>query len=191
MGFGRRSADLGPRNGGRALARRARELADEGKERRAMVRATTAYDLLTQDCPTPQPFATADAFVDCAAAFTAFGDHAMAFRCLIGAIGEVGRVREDEPENGLAHARFGMLGWAAYTSGVAGGSEPSRLVDILEFTVTALTTGLELGFADPATVVEALTALADRYEETGRFDAAGTTRHTAATMAELGRSRRP
>ncbi|WP_331766161.1 hypothetical protein [Embleya sp. NBC_00896] len=186
MRFPRRSTELGPRSGGRAIARRARELADAGKERSALVRAFTAYELLSEDCPTPTPFATADAFVDCSSAFTTFGNHGMAFRCLTGAIEEVGRVREDEPENGLAHARFGVLGYAAYTSGLAGGLAPAALVDVLEFTVKALTTGLELGFAEPETLVEAVKALADSYEETGRLGDAAAVRRVAEGMAELG-----
>lgn len=150
-----------------------------------MVSAHTAYDLLTEDFPTRDPFATADAFVDCASAFTTFGNHGMAFRCVVGAMAEVGRVRDDEPENGLAQARFGTLGYAAYTSGVAGGLAASELVDLLEVTVRALTTGSKLGFADPDTLIEAAKALADRYEENGRPADAAAIRGVAEGMAEL------
>ncbi|MYS84966.1 hypothetical protein [Embleya scabrispora] len=184
MRIGRRPADLGPRNGGRALARRARELAAEGKERRASVRAFTAYELLTEDLPTRDAFATADAFEDCAAAFTTLGNHGMAFRCLSSAIEVMGRLREAEPENGLAHVRFGVLGFAAYTSAVAGGREPAALVDVLEFTVRALTTGPEPGRAEPDTLIEAAKALADRYDEGNRPDEAAAVRRVAEGMAE-------
>ncbi|MFF7245774.1 hypothetical protein ACFZBU_17910 [Embleya sp. NPDC008237] len=184
MRFGRRAGDLGPRNGGRALARQARELAVQGKERRALVRASTAYELLADEWPTRDAFATADAFADCAAAFTAFGNHGMAFRCLSSAVDVLGRLREDEPENGPAHVRFGILGYAAYTSAVAGGREPAALVDVLEFTVRALTTGLELGHAEPDTFIEAAKALADRYDEDNRPDDAAAVRRAAEGMAE-------
>ncbi|MEU0935018.1 hypothetical protein [Embleya sp. NPDC005971] len=184
MLFGRRSADLGPRNGGRALARRARELAAEGKERRALVRASTAYELLSDDWPVLDAFATATAFEDCAAAFTAFGRHTMAFRCLSAAVEVLRRLCVDEPGNGAAHVRFGVLGYAAYTSAVAGGRDPAALVDVLEFTVCALGTALELGHVEPDTLIEVAKALADRYEEAGRVDEAAAVRRSAEDLAE-------